>query len=273
MRILIISNTDIEEVNEDFIIAKSFEEDGCFVKIVNVDYDEALDDCYDVFIKRNAYYEDEELDLLVDKLSERLKLKNKILINFNGKYDSNGKKYLARLYEKGLSVIPSIDNIANLDKLPETNEYVLKKEDGYDGIGQQIITKEEIEKKFKPGFILQPKIEFEKEVQFYFVNKIFCYALEFYPSKVPVYPDAKKYEYTNEELCLAQRFANLNSNFIGIQRLDFLKRLDGELLLIEIEDSSPYLDLEELEKSDLDKFLKEYKNMIYTYIKKLDVKI
>lgn len=270
MRILIISNTNIEEVNEDFIIAKSFKEDGHFVKIVNVNYDEELDDLYDVFIKRNAYYENKKLDLLVDKLTERLKSKNKILINFNGKYDANGKKYLARLYEKGLPVIPTIDNISNFSKLPKTNKYVLKKEDSYDGNGQEIIVKEEIEKKFKTGFILQPKIEFEKEAQFYFVNKTFCYALEFFPSKVPVYPDAKKYLYTKDELSLAQDFANLNGDFIGVQRIDFLKTLEGKLLLIEIEDSSPYLDLEELGHDDLNNFLKKFKNMVYNYVRELD---
>lgn len=270
MKILIISNTNIEEVNEDFIIAKSFEKDGHIVKIANANYDESLDDCYDVFIKRNAYYEDEKLDLLVYKLTERLKSKNKILINFNGKYDNNGKKYLARLYEKDLPVISTVDNISDIGKLPNSKLYVLKKENSYDGIGQEIITKCEIEKKFKKGFVLQPKIDFEKEVQFYFVNKAFCYALEFSPSKVPVYPDAKKYLYTKDELSLAQDFANLNSDFVGVQRLDFLKTLEGKLLLIEIEDSSPYLDLEELDENDLNNFLNEYKNMVYNYVRKLD---
>ena len=67
---------------------------------------------------------------------------------------------------------------------------------------------------------------------------------------------------------LAQSFANLNNDFVGIQRIDFLKDKNDELLLIEIEDASPYLDLDCLSESDLNNFLKKYKSMVYEYAKK-----
>lgn len=71
MKILIISNTNQEEVAEDLIIADFFKEDGHDVKIVKADYDENLDNFYDVFIKRNAYYKNnKKLDMLVDKLQK-----------------------------------------------------------------------------------------------------------------------------------------------------------------------------------------------------------
>lgn len=50
-------------------------------------------------------------------------------------------------------------------------------------------------------YILQPKLELEKEVKFYFINRKFCYTLEFIPSKVLIYLDAKYYKYTDKELC------------------------------------------------------------------------
>ncbi len=266
MKILIISNLNQEEIEEDLTIANSFKMDGHEVRVVNANYDECLDNEYDVFIKRNAYYKNnKKLDMFVDELRKRLLNKNKIMINFNGRFDNNGKNYLVELYNRGYQVIPTISNVDDINKLSKSDKYIIKPIYGYDGIGQKTLDYKETMKSFKNGYVIQPKVEFEKEVQFYFVNNIFCYALEFVPSKVPIYPDANNYDYSKEELELAKLFANLNKGFIGVQRIDFLKTIDGKLLLIEIEDSSPYLDLDMLPKNILDTFLSKYKNMVYEY--------
>ncbi len=55
---------------------------------------------------------------------------------------------------------------------------------------------------------------------------------------------------------------------IGIQRIDFLKTYNDELLLIEIEDSSPYLDLDMLDKKTLNRFLDNYYKMIMETLEK-----
>ena len=94
------------------------------------------------------------------------------------------------------------------------------------------------------------------------------YALEFKPSKVPVYPGAIKYNYNEKEKQIAQKFANLNKQLVGIQRVDFIKLYNNELKLLEIEDAAPYLDLDELELEERTKFLSNYKNMVYGYYKK-----
>jgi len=266
LKILIISNTNQEEVEEDLLIANSFRRDGHEVSVVDSDYDDSLDNYYDVFIKRNAYYKNNKsLDIFVDELRKRLLNKNKIMINFNGKFDTNGKYYLVDLYNRGYPVIPTVSNIADVNNLPKSDKYIIKPLNSYDGIGQKKLTFKELNDNFEKGHAIQPEIRFEKEVQFYFVNNIFCYALEFVPSKVPIYPDANNYDYREDELELAKSFANLNKGFIGVQRIDFLKTIDGKLFLIEIEDSSPYLDLDMLTKDKLETFLAVYKNMVYKY--------
>ena len=65
---------------------------------------------------------------------------------------------------------------------------------------------------------------------------------------MPVYPDAIKYNYNEKEKQIAQKFANLNKQLIGIQRVDFIKLYNNELKLLEIEDAAPYLDLDELKE-------------------------
>lgn len=63
-----------------------------------------------------------------------------------------------------------------------------------------------------------------------------------------------------------QDFANLcNDKFVGVQRIDFLKTKEGDLLLLEIGDSSPYLNLNSLDEKVRNIFLKNYKNMVYKY--------
>ena len=92
------------------------------------------------------------------------------------------------------------------------------------------------------------------------------YALEFIPSKVPVYPDPVIYSYTKEEKSLADSFASLNGDYFGIQRIDFIKLYDGKLLLTEIEDIDPYLDLDCVSEEVKQGFIKDYKEMVYEYV-------
>ena len=61
--------------------------------------------------------------------------------------------------------------------------------------------------------------------------------------------------------------AGLNGEYYGIQRIDFIKLEDGTLLLTEIEDTAPYLDLLNLDKDVREKFIYDYKEMVYEYCK------
>ncbi len=255
MKILLLTNLKNEESKEDIWIADILKKDGNIVDISWIDYDEKLDEEYDVFIKRNIWLSDnhnyEEIlkyEEMANKLNNRLRCKNKKLINFNGKFDEQGKDYLVKLFNRGYEVIPSINKKEDINKFAETEKYLLKPKIGYDGMEQKVITKREIEEVDFNKYILQPLMDFQSEVQFYFLNNELQYALEFKPSKVPVYPDAIKYNYNEKEKQIAQKFANLNKQLIGIQRVDFIKLYNNELKLLEIEDAAPYLDLDELKE-------------------------
>ncbi len=132
--------------------SRYIEKDGNIVDISWIDYDEKLDEEYDVFIKRNIWlsddYDYEEIlkyEEMANKLNNRLRCKNKKLINFNGKFDEQGKDYLVELFNRGYEVIPSINKKEDINKFPETEKYLLKPKIGYDGMEQKVITKREIE--------------------------------------------------------------------------------------------------------------------------------
>lgn len=273
MKILILSNLNNEEEikKEDELIANSFLEDDHEVKLVGVDYNQELESEFEIIIKRNTWdlpvKDLSKYNILLNEINERLEKKNKPRINFTGKFDSKDKGYLVELYDKGYKVVPSIDDPNKINKLGDVEQFLLKPKESYDGYGQITCNKNQISSLFKENYIIQPKRKFKSEIQFYFINREFQYAFEFAPSKVPIYPDAVEYKYTDDELKIAQSFADLNDELNGIQRIDFLKLNDNSLELIEIEDASPYLDLDCLDKVTLKKFLSNYKNMVYNYLK------
>ena len=269
MNILMITNIDSDEKLEDIWLARAFQEDGHTVAIVDKNYDEKLESIFDIFLKRNTWSSSATIENVSEKYTfrERIIKKNLPRINFDGKYDGSDKSYLVKLFKNGYEVIPTIDNLDDLKLLDNPNKYMLKLKESYDGIGQLVLKKEELELKFNNSYIIQPFMKFKSEVQFYYIKDKFEYALEFIPSKVPVYPNAIRYEYNSNELEMANKFALLNGEYYGIQRIDFIKLEDDTLLLTEIEDISPYLDLDQVDKETRKKFITDYKIMVYEYMK------
>lgn len=268
MNILMISNIDNDEKLEDIWLARAFQEDEHNVAIVDKNYDERLEDIFDIFLERNTWSSNATIENVREKYEFRKRIikKNLPRINFDGKYDGSNKEYLVDLFKKGYAVIPSIDSLKDLKLLYNPNKYMLKLKESYDGIGQLVVDEEELKQKFNNSYIIQPLMKFKSEVQFYYIKDKFEYALEFIPSKVPTYPDAIKYEYSYKELEIANKFASMNSDYYGIQRIDFIKLEDNTLLLTEIEDISPYLDLDQVDKKTRKKFITDYKNMVYEYM-------
>lgn len=268
MNILMISNIDNDEKIEDIWLARAFQEDGHNVVIVDKNYDERLEDMFDIFLRRNTWSSNATIETASEKneFRKRIIKKNLPRINFDGKYDGSDKEYLVNLFKKGYAVIPSIDSLKDLKLLNNPNKYMLKLKESYDGIGQLVVDKEELKQKFNKSYIIQPFMKFKSEVQFYYIKDKFEYALEFIPSKVPVYPDAIKYEYNYKELEIANKFAAMNGDYYGIQRIDFIKLEDNTLLLTEIEDIAPYLDLDQVDMETRKKFITDYKNMVYEYM-------
>lgn len=273
MNILMISNLDNDEKLEDIWLARAFQKDGHKVAIVDKNYDEKLEDIFDIFLRRNTWSSEATEKEVGGKyeFSERIVKKNLARINFDGKFDGKGKTYLVDLFEKGYPVIPTVDKLSDINKLENCEKYLLKLKNTYDGIGQIVVDKQTLISKFNSNYIIQPFMHFESEVQFYYIKDKFEYTLEFKPSKVPVYPDPVIYKYDSRELMIANKFMKLNGNYYGIQRIDFIKLFDGTLLLTEIEDIAPYLDLDCVDEETKSKFIKDYKNMVYEYIKNRDL--
>ncbi|MGG7060307.1 hypothetical protein ACQPUZ_18890, partial [Clostridium tertium] len=137
------------------------------------------------------------------------------------------------------------------------DKYVIKPKDGADSIGMEIISKDEVYKKVSKedrNTLIQPAINFEYEVSFYFIDKDFQYAL-YAPDKSKRW-ELKEYKATKEDLEFANKFIEWNNIDHGIQRIDACRDENGELLLVELEDLNPYLSVLELSSDVQDKFIK-----------------
>ncbi len=272
MKILIVTDIDNPGLKEDCMLAKAFVKDGHQVTISRQDYDPQMDEIFDVILLRNIWHLNSQNYLESKRnivaLKQRLLGKKIPTINLISQFDDKGKKYLIDLYNKGYPVIPTSENLDSFRDYQDDDKFLLKPVNGYDGYDIQELTKKEI--KASKDYLIQPKMAFVKEVEFYFINKSFQYALEFVPSKKPIYPTPNLYNYTESELAIAQQFANLCAkDFNGVQRIDFLKLKDGQLLLLEIGDSAPYLNLNSLNTETREKFLTNYKNLVYSIVGKI----
>ncbi|GAA5154300.1 hypothetical protein GCM10023340_37630 [Nocardioides marinquilinus] len=166
----------------------------------------------------------------------------KVFTELSGKGDQVGKGYLVELSAAGYPVIPTVDDAADIDRLPDAGTYVVKPRNGADSIGLRTVGRDDLPGTDLAGMLVQPRVAFEHEVSFYFVDRSFQYAL-FAPD-----PDVRwglePYEPTPADLAFAQRFVDWNDVDHGIQRVDACRTSDGDLLLVELEDLNPYLSLD-----------------------------
>lgn len=170
-----------------------------------------------------------------------------------GKADMAGKQYLVDLSAAGYPVIPTIDRPQDLGRLPEVDEYVVKPKLGADSIGLEFVPREGLGELRYDGVLVQPRIRFQYEVSFYFIDRDFQYALNA--------PDPERrwvlepYRASAADLAFAQRFVDWNDIEHGIQRVDACRTPEGELLLVELEDLNPYLSLDLLPAETRDAFV------------------
>lgn len=172
---------------------------------------------------------------------------------FKGKADMKGKQYLLDLTLEDYPVIPTIDDIENLNLLPDCERYAIKPKDGADSIGLEFITKNELFEKDLENMLIQPAIDFEYEVSFYFINDSLEYAL-YAPDKDKRW-ELKKYEFGQSDKEFAEKFIKWNCIENGIQRVDACRTKEGELLLVELEDLNPYLSVLELDEKTRSDFM------------------
>ena len=254
---------------EDLFLTSELRKDFNLVICNPKDMNSFTDD-FDLTIFRNAgpvaNFKDE-----YELFRNNVKLKNlKTYNSFNGKGDMNGKDYLIELTKKNFDVIKTIDTINDFSKLPEVETYVIKPKDGADSIGMEFLSKEvllrRVDKNDK-NTLIQPLINFEYEVSFYFIDKEFQYAL-YAPDKNRRW-ELKEYKATKEDLDVANSFIEWNNINHGIQRVDACRDNNGKLLLVELEDLNPYLSLLDISPKLRDKFVKNLKLSLQKLLDKI----
>ncbi|TDH28576.1 hypothetical protein EXU57_00420 [Segetibacter sp. 3557_3] len=173
--------------------------------------------------------------------------------SFDGKADIRGKQYLPDLWNAGYPVIPTVDTINDIDKLGKPERYVVKLLDGADSIGMEILTKSELSTVLPGGKLIQPLLDFEYEVSFYYMNESFQYAL--YAPDVARRWELRLYDASADDLEFANKFIRWNTLKRGISRVDACRMPDGRLLLVELEDLNPYLSVGLLSEEIRNRFI------------------
>jgi hypothetical protein len=248
---------------EDLFLTSKLREDFKLV-ICHPEDTEDFEKNFDLIVFRNAgpvvNFKDKYQEFRKRIVSNNLKTYN----SFNGKADMNGKQYLIDLTNENFSVIPTIDTINSFEKLPNVDTYIIKPKDGADSIGMEFLSKNEVFEQvnsMNKDTLIQPLINFEYEVSFYFIDKQFQYAL-YAPDKTKRW-ELKEYIPTEKDLAFAQRFIEWNNLHWGIQRVDACRNENGELLLVELEDLNPYLSLLELNSETCNNFIEALKKSLH----------
>ncbi len=167
-----------------------------------------------------------------------------------GKGDMAGKQYLLELTAAGYPVTPTVDSAANVAHLPAVDRYVVKPVLGSDSIGLQVV--EDPETVAEDNMLVQPLVDFEYEVSFYYVDGEYQYAL-YTPDPAQRW-ELAPYRPSDADLAFARRFVDWNGLSHGIERIDACRPRDGELLLVELEDLNPYLSLDRVDEPTRDRF-------------------
>lgn len=215
----------------------------------------AFEDAADAVVFRNTGsvigYKDVYADFVKRVAEKGLKTFN----SFDGKADMKGKQYLIDLTAERFPVIPTVDSVNHINDLPASERYVIKPKDGADSIGLEFLSKEELTaRSIADGTtLIQPAVDFQYEVSFYFINDKFEYAL-YAPDKTKRW-ELKEYRPDEDDLAFAASFIKWNNIKNGIQRVDACRTKAGDLLLVELEDLNPYLSLLEVNEQTRNVFL------------------
>lgn len=213
----------------------------------------ALMDGFDAVVVRNSgpvlHYRDQYAAFRAQAAAHGVRVYNPLY----GSADMAGKQYLVDLTAAGYPVIPTIDGLEDLGRLPAAELYAVKPKEGADSIGLTFVPREELDGLAREGFLVQPRIDFRYEVSFYYIDDTFQYAL--YAPDPGRRWDLEIYQPTDSDLAFARRFIDWNTLDHGIQRVDACRTPEGGLLLVELEDLNPYLSLDLLPDATRDAFV------------------
>ncbi|WP_222850157.1 hypothetical protein [Allosaccharopolyspora coralli] len=222
----------------------------------------ALMDGFDVALVRNSgpvIYYPREYEQFRD---HALATGARVFTELTGKADMQGKQYLVDLYRAGYPVIPTVDTVDDLGRLPECDSYVVKPKFGADSVGMSIVGPSEISGINDRDVLIQPRVDLEYEVSFYFVGYTFEYAL-YTPDPAQRW-GLTTYEPSETDLDFARGFVDWNGIEHGIQRVDACRTPDGELRLVELEDLNPYLSLDSIGEQQRRTFVRHLTDALST---------
>ncbi|CAD5903003.1 hypothetical protein [Carnobacterium maltaromaticum] len=271
LKILLLTNNK-NEIAEDYEIAKRLEADGHFVETSWLDYSGDLRS-YDLILRRNVWVETEsevedyrvKLDGLINKIKQ-------LRINsINLEELTNTKKdalvQLSKINENWIIPTRYLDDI---DSLGDYKKFVVKEIDSAgSAFGQYFASKEEIKglKLNSNKYIVQPKISFCSEVQFYYVGQELMYVLEYSPSKFPDYPKPRQIYVTYKEKFIADFYAVGSGFEYGFLRIDFLRTVDGSIKLMEMEATSPHMCFKDIPIFEKQRVIEKYISNVYAFVR------
>ena len=218
-----------------------------------------IESSVDAIIIRNIWpqfvYEKEFRKMLKRFRKKKLRTYNPL----TGKGDLKGKDHLVTLFKKGFPVIPTVDSIKEIDLLPKTKSYFVKPKNTCDAIGAGKFSKNQLKRKRLGNHIIQPYVDFQYELSFYVIDGKIVHTIST-PNKLKSIQENVSYKTTpyqpnNSEKRIIQSFIKWNSLEFGLQRFDACMTKDNKLLLMEIEDICPYLNLRKYDKKVREQFL------------------
>lgn len=218
--------------------------------------------CADVIVFRNTgpvmWYKD-----YFNRFVEEVNRKGITTFNsFDGKADMKGKDYLLQLTSDGFPVIPTVERPEDISLLGQPEHYMVKLKHGSDSIGVEVLSKRELLQASSSGKLIQPFLNFDYEVSFYYLNNQFQYSL-YAPEKEKRW-HLKPHEPTAADLAFANRFIQWNNMARGIQRVDACRMPDGSLLLVELEDLNPFLSIDVLSEEKREQFVSNFTSALKT---------
>jgi hypothetical protein len=224
----------------------------------------ALMDTFNAVVVRNSgpvlHYQQEH-----DSFCELAAIRGIRVYNpLTGRGDMATKQYLLDLTEAGYPVIPTIDRLQDVDRLPDSSLYAIKPKAGADSIGLHFVSKDDLGRQTYDGVLVQPRINFSYEVSFYYIDHTFQYAL--YAPEPEHRWILEAYEPTEADLVFAQRFIDWNTIDHGIQRVDACRTPEGDLLLVELEDLNPYLSLGNVTDETRDAFVTNMTDSLHRFL-------
>jgi hypothetical protein len=173
------------------------------------------------------------------------------------------KTYLHNLFQQQCPVIPSfLDAGSMLTAGHDKSEVILAKPIAgcsSEGIVQTLLGEA------PPGaYIYQPVVAFSHEESFYFIDGEFAYAMKSSGPSMENRWDLTEFTPTAEDVAWAARFVAWNRLPYGLQRIDACRLKEGaSLLLMEIEDSMPWLSLFDLSEARRERVVDLLKGSLY----------